>query len=276
MRNLFDNLLSLTSGKDGRKPTEDFFTEIVVYIIRNNRDILLKLLNAVNIGYNNIDEYHVETRRPFPPIRDHKIASYPDIYMELHNQGSHNTIFFESKIGSREHSNQLIRYAEQLDELADVNHCWLVYITRDYDRKNNKIIFKRCRNRKRLHFVQIRWSVFYEILKEFENDAIVSETLLFMRKMQMSEINQFSPIDIVSMNTIFGVSKKLDNILDRVKSDLTKGFRGIKKNSRYTQLKNKNRYIDRSDQLNGMWLGIGFWFDSNNINEYPEVIINLA
>ncbi|MHC5744789.1 MAG: PD-(D/E)XK nuclease family protein [Nostoc sp.] len=130
---LFTNLLNLHSGN---KPREDFFTEIVAYFLSLNKDILIDWLKHHSIiSDDNYSSIKISTQQEHQALAIHTEDSRLDIVIELSTGLNTDVIFIESKIGSTEGWRQLEKYAEILSNLPNVRHRILIYITRDYDPK---------------------------------------------------------------------------------------------------------------------------------------------
>ncbi len=92
-------------------------------------------------------------------------------------------VMIESKIGSREGPEQLRRYAEHLEGMADFSSKALVYITRGYDPKDSSEILSGLSESMR--FKQLRWHDFYRFLLTVEKDALVEEVMAFMEEVAL-------------------------------------------------------------------------------------------
>jgi len=92
---LFKQLLKLHKGN---VPLEDFFTEIVAYVLCENKDLLFSWLNYSHVlESSNYVEACVVTQKTYkhPVTGDEK---RPDIVIELSNGESYDLVFIESKI----------------------------------------------------------------------------------------------------------------------------------------------------------------------------------
>ncbi|MDQ3863514.1 MAG: DUF4268 domain-containing protein [Actinomycetota bacterium] len=133
---------------------EDFFSEIVAHLLSTYPELCLSWLNQYGVlpTHEKYSHINITTQRPFDALEAHQHASRPDVVIELsegfsaeaaHDQHSGevpvpptDVVFIESKVGSREGEDQLKRHAEQLSAIPDIRHRRLVYITRDYDPKD--------------------------------------------------------------------------------------------------------------------------------------------
>jgi hypothetical protein len=106
----------------------------------------------------------------------------------------------ESKIGSKEGSEQLGRYAEHLDVMAGFDGKALLYVTRTYDPKDEKAILAGLRNNVR--FKQLRWHDFYRFLQGAEKNALVEELMTFMEEHGMARSYPFSITELAALSGI--------------------------------------------------------------------------
>ncbi|MDZ7961689.1 MAG: PD-(D/E)XK nuclease family protein [Aulosira sp. DedQUE10] len=114
---LFRNLLNLHSGT---KPLEDFFTEIVVYFLSLNNEILIDWLKHHSIiSDNNYSNIKISTQQEHQALASHTEDSRLDIVVELSTGFKTDVIFIESKIGSTEGWGQLKKYADILSNLPN-------------------------------------------------------------------------------------------------------------------------------------------------------------
>jgi hypothetical protein len=199
---LLSRLLRFQGSNGG---LEDFFTEIFAHLLSTYSDLCLAWLNEsgvlpLNEKYSHI---HVTTQRPFGALEGHSYSSRPDVVIELSESfstevvdGQHSdeapvpptdVVFIESKVGSREGQDQLRRYAEHLSALPNVRHRRLVYITRDYDPKDEDEIVGGPRvSDAPVGFVPLRWHGFYRTLENYRSTSLpgsdlTQEVLLFMK-----------------------------------------------------------------------------------------------
>jgi hypothetical protein len=272
---LFSRLLSLHTDKI---PLEDFFTELVAYLFSTDKTILyiwLKHLNVLNI--NDDLDAHISTQQTFKPLDYHRSGSRPDILIEVISNEWHNLFFIESKIGSQEGNDQLSKYAEILHELPGFQNKFLVYITRDFDPKDEKTILRSIPN-SNVQFKQYRWHQFYQFLKTQPPTMLIREMIMFMHEHHMAQNNQFSSVDIIALanftrslklmeETMWGeVSQRFKEILGAIKPKVTA----------LTQVQNHGRYLITASMPNGKWwCGLGFILKTANLADYPTVRLML-
>jgi hypothetical protein len=268
---LFSRLLNLNTGSI---PLEDFFTELVAYLFSTDKEILYSWLKNLNLLDINIylDAY-VSTQREFEPLDDHRLASRPDILIELVDTKSRSIIFVESKIGSQEGYEQLSRYAEILHGISGFQHKFLLYITRDFDPKDRANIFKNI-SQSTVQFRQLRWHQFYRFLKSQADTMLVQEIVTFMDEYRMAHNNQFSSIDVIALanftkslklmeETMWGeVSQRFEKVLGAIKQ----------KSTALTQIQWHGRYLMTASMPSGRWwCGLGFILKTSHLTDYPIV-----
>jgi hypothetical protein len=276
---LFTNLLNLHSGN---KPREDFFTEIFAYFLSLNNDILIDWLkHHLIIRDDNYSSIKISTQQEHQALANHTEDSRLDIVIELSTGLSTDVIFIESKIGAKDGNNALKKYADILSNLPNVRHRILIYITRDYDSKE-EIKTPAFDLEPKVSFYQLRWYQFYTRLQQHATDILAQEILIFMRKNGMSHTNQFSSVDLLTMVNFNKTFKLMEStISEEVKKELKQFFTGINKHEvdGLYQWKSKNRYIigtSLSNRRLDLWCGLGYFnLNPDNSNDYPYIGIFL-
>ncbi|MBN3926561.1 PD-(D/E)XK nuclease family protein [Nostoc sp. NMS4] len=275
---LFTNLLNLHSAS---KPREDFFTEIIAYFLSLNNDILLDWLKHHSIiSDDNYSNIKISTQQEHPALASHTEDSRLDIVVELSNGLSTDVIFIESKIGAKDGNNALKKYADILSNLPNIRHRILIYITRDYDPKDE--IKKYCFDLPpKVNFFQLRWYQFYSFLKERASDILAQEILIFMRKNGMSHTNQFSSVDLLTMVNYNKTLLLMESTLsEEVQQEFKLAFGGVIKGAASrTQWKWDERYIiytHFSPSTWDLWCGVGYFnLNPSNLTDYPYLGIFL-
>lgn len=266
---LFTNLLNLHSAN---KPREDFFTEIVAYFLSLNNDILLAWLNHHSIiSDDNYSSIKISTQQEHQALAGHTEDSRFDIVVELSNCLSTDVIFIESKIGAKGGNNALRKYADILSNLPNVRHRILIYITRDYDPKDElkqydydqkPAIKEYCLELSpKINFFQLRWYQFYSFLKERASDILSQEILIFMRNNRMSHTNQFSSVDLLTMLNFNKTLNLMESTLsDEIQHEFKLAFGGVIKGAASrTQWKWDERYIIYLHPLFSLHMGLMVW-----------------
>lgn len=275
---LFTNLLNLHSAS---KPREDFFTEIVAYFLSLNNDILLGWLKHHSIiSDDNYSSIKISTQQEHKGLETHTEDSRLDIVVELSDGLNTDVIFIESKICSTEGWRQLEKYAEILSKLKNVRHRILIYITRDYDPKE-EIKTPAFNLEPKVSFYQLRWHQFCARLQQHATDILAQEILIFMRKNGMSTTNQFSSVDLLTMVNFNKTLKLMESTLsEEVQHEFKLAFGGVIKGAASrTQWKWDERFIiytHLSPSKWDFWCGLGY-FDLNpsNVTDYPYLGIIL-
>lgn len=271
MVSIFNNLLRLKSNSNVI-PLEDFFTEIFAYLLKSSDVLLCDWLNHFSISHIEFENSFVSTQESFDALDEHLSGSKPDILIELSNKNRKQMIFIECKIDSVEGNDQLRRYAEQLDDTNNIDLCVLIYITRDYEKKDENIIFNNCKNSNKLKFKQLRWYENYQFLKSNQQNVMIKEALKFMEENNMSLNNKFSNIDILALTNFPKVRKMMDETMF---GDVSNKFEAIAKgisqsSTCMTQFRDHNRYIYYHWQTPDFWVGLGYWIDPSSITNYPD------
>ncbi|WP_367343631.1 PD-(D/E)XK nuclease family protein [Methanomethylovorans sp.] len=275
---LFTNLLKLNPNQI---PLEDFFTEIFTYLLKSDSVLFSKWIQDFNISNINFNDFFVSTQESFDALDNHYSGSRPDILIELSNDNEKVLIFIECKIGSEEGQDQLQRYAEHLDNIGNIDDKYLIYLTRDYDAKDQDYIFKNCKNRKNIVFKQFRWYQIYQFLSRFNrgiDNILISETLNFMEENGLSGSNQFTSIDILTITNFPRVRKMMEETMS---GEVLKRFENIAgaNNPRHStalnDLKDHNRYVYLQEQKDKFQLILGYFMNNLAIESYPKVGISI-
>ncbi len=275
---LFTNLLNLHSGN---KPREDFFTEIVAYFLSLNKDILIDWLKHHSIiSDDNYSSIKISTQQEHQALASHTEDSRLDIVVELSTGLSIDIIFIESKIGAKDGNNALKKYADILSNLPNVRHRLLIYITRDYDPKEEVKKYCLALSPKVISF-QLRWYQFYSFLKEREFDILSQEILILMRNNRMSQNNQFSSVDLLTMMNFNKTLNLMESTLgEEVQHEFKLAFGGLIKpiaSTSMTQWRWHSRYIIYTKfSGDNFWCGLGYFnLNPDNLTEYPYLGICL-
>lgn len=273
---------------------EDFFSEIFAYLLSAYPDLCLAWLNQTGVLPNNEDygRISVTTQRPFGALEGHQYASRPDVVIELSEdipaeegdderlEEAHVTptdvVFIESKVGSREGQDQLKRYAEHLSAIPDIRHRKLVYITRDYDPKDEIAGGLRGSDAS-VEFVPLRWHGFYRTLEDYRskslpNSDLIQEVLLFMKQNGMSQTNRLSAADVVALS---GMSRMLAFMRETLSGEVDARLREVSGtkvqggSSPLRQLADHDRYFLYTYMNSVFWMGVGFYFEQEEPEDYP-------
>ncbi|PHM10669.1 PD-(D/E)XK nuclease family protein [Nostoc sp. 'Peltigera malacea cyanobiont' DB3992] len=286
---LFTNLLNLHLGN---KPREDFFTEIVAYFLSLNNDILIDWLKHHSIiSHDNYSSIKISTQQEHKGLESHPDDSRLDIAVELSTGLNTDVIFLESKIGAKDGNNALRKYADILSNLPNVRHRILIYITRDYDPKDElkqydydpkPAIKEYCLELSpKINFFQLRWYQFYSFLEKHAFDILAQEILIFMRNNRMSHTNQFSSVDLLTMVNFNKTLNLMESTLsEEVQQEFKLAFGGVIKGAASrTQWKWDERYIiytHFSPSTWDLWCGLGYFgLNPINLTDYPYLGIFL-
>ncbi|MEO2082278.1 MAG: PD-(D/E)XK nuclease family protein [Leeuwenhoekiella sp.] len=264
---IFKKLLDLRI-RAHNKPLEDYLTEIISYIFEHNAEILNNFLIHFKIIETPADWYKITTQHTLKKLDNHASDSRPDMAIFLET----GIVFFEHKINASEGLDQLKRYAEHLDQLSDGRKT-LVYLTKHYDFKETNKIFSDCKNV--IDFIPIRWYQVYRFFENYKADPLSFELLLFMKQINLSMHNQFKPSDIITMTNFTNVLKMMDETMfgevqqsfSRINNGMSRDFTCI------TELGKYDRYMYYKEHSHKLWCGLGYWMNSDNEKDYPELNI---
>lgn len=207
---LFSRLLRLHGET---VPLEDFFTEIVTYLFSTSHKLLCDwIVYADLLDINDHSRSHIVSQPKFTALEHHGIDSRPDMLIEILDNQSRDVIIIESKIGSSEGQDQLRRYAEILAELPNIRQGLLLYITRNFEPKNEKIILRKL-SRRKVRFRQLRWYTFYNFLRLQPSNIFIMEVIKFMEEKGMAQSNQFTVTDILTLSNMSKVLSLMDETM---------------------------------------------------------------
>jgi hypothetical protein len=263
-------------------PLEDFFTEIFTYLLKSNPSLMDDWIKEFKISSIKPNNVYISTQESFDALNYHFSGSRPDIFIELSDDNKKDLIFVECKIGSCEGHNQLKRYAEHLDNIEYINRGILIYITKDYDKKNGLAIFESCNNKNKLKFIQFRWYEIYQFLKShdgFSENVLVKDILRFMEEYDLSGDNRFTSVDILALTNFPRVRKMMDETMyGEVSDKFTEIAGGISSPSFcLTQIKNHNRYTYIQNQNDNVFeIVLGYWINDSKMTDFPKVGIKLG
>ncbi len=277
---LFQKLLKLhgsnPSPENPKTPLEDFFTEIVAHLFSTNHSLLLDWLQYVEIL--NSDDYlgiGITTQRTYKHPESEQ-DKRPDIIIEFTGSNAYDIIFIESKIGSQEGYNQLPDYAEILDSLSSYRHKFLLYITRDFDPKEEAHVLANIPNSK-VNFKQLRWYQLYQFLNKLQRQSdLIQEIIQFMQEHRMAQNNQFSAVDVLALanfrsplklmeQTMWGkTAQKFEEVLDSHKNI------NFRKRRALQNIQWHNRYIMGAWMPEKWWCYLGFDFRPLDNSYFPD------
>lgn len=242
---LFKNLLKLYPVP---RRTEDFFTEIIVHLFNNQKDLAVAWLG--NIGAISLDEvqsytfFSATSQKTYSGLDHHANDSRPDMVIQLDSQDQRTLIFVESKIGSTQNPSQLTNYAEILCQENGSDKKILVYITRSFETVDEFQGNAQASNFfQNLKFIQTRWHLFYRFIDSNKENYLVQEIKTFMREEKMNQDNQFSAADILAMaHFSHALSIVEETLRGEVKEKLKKVFLSQRMSSFLDVYKNFRRW----------------------------------
>lgn len=232
--------------RENKNCKENFFTEIFAHCLLIDNNLLnnfLKLLNIETTG-----EVEIKTQTIYEFGR-------PDI--EINIQSKDICILIECKIEHFERLNQLEDYSKIL-ELKKAKNKHLVYLTKYYD-------FRESENKKvNLHL--IKWFDIYQII-EIDNDSITKEFKNLIKDENMSESKNFNYTDLTVMKSISGTIRKMDEVLDGLKTYYEEKIGFLSKDSARSTRLTEERYCNwqvfqnAGDYRFDIEFGFNWWFE---------------
>ncbi|WP_345954016.1 PD-(D/E)XK nuclease family protein [Mucilaginibacter sp. PAMB04168] len=237
-----------------RTPLEDFTTEILAGIL--SADIALgdAFVNTVlKIPGNG---FTFSTQECYDLLDD----KFPDCRVDLVVRGQGLICFVEHKVESREGYVQLERYSRVLSHLAEADadlNTYLRYCTKYYDLKSATAH----------SFQQFRWADVYRFLVSHQTDSdLIRDYLGFLKKHDMSDEMNFTITDLMTLQGLPTVAKKMDRYLAKLRPLFHQFFplAKIKDSNNLHQLTNNSRFVFHADSIFGEGyaeLGVGFDFD---------------
>jgi hypothetical protein len=267
---LFSRLLKLHSLHPGTIPLEDFFTEIVAHLFSVSHETLFSWIEHLNLLDTSryAEPVHVGTQSGFEPLEHHSVGTRFDILIELSDGSCSDWIAIESKISSPEMPDQLRRYAEVLAAKQDIGERILLYITRNYDPKDESSILQGLESTVR--FKQLRWYEFYSFLQLQPRDVFTDEIVKFMEENRMAQSNQFTAIDVLTISNLPNAISLMDETIGGdVKSRFNDVLGFVPRGRPYSQLQ-WSRYLLTAWLSDDWWCGLGYWW-GDNVIDYPNV-----
>ena len=241
---------------------EDIHTEIVAQVLKNSDELTLAWLRSIGVTTKEKARVDINPQKTFAKLSEHETDSRPDITIRIVADGTEELIFVESKLGSTQGYDQLLRYADHLAEVKQsrsLAKASLVYITRDFEAVKDPrpgVIFK-----------VMRWYEFYRILKAHVNgDGLAKELKLFMEENRMSLGNQFRSTDLVALENFFSAKALMDETLDgEVSEKASKIFQAFYRvEVNYRGLRDRQRYTAYSLAPEVAECHVGYWFPQEN------------
>lgn len=274
----------------GSVPLEDLFTEAVARLFETRPQLCLawltevKLLSEAQAASADEGYVRVVTQRSFEPLEHHGKSSRPDLLIEVYwtleegpveDKANTLTVIVESKIGSKEGSEQLRRYTEHLARMPSAGGKTLLYVTRGYDPKDPMEILLNVSDDVR--FQQLRWHDFYRFLQKVEKDALVKEVMSFMEEQGMARSYHLSAQDLIALSGVPRAFEILDETLGgEVKGEL-ESFAGNKtrRESVALDLVRQHGLYATIAPLHGDDLRSYVGYQMLTPSGYPEVLVGL-
>ena len=204
---MFSNLLRLYQKNTKKLPVEDFTTELLAGVLKNDVDLKRKFCSELlELDSRN---FRVKSQKRY------RLDAFPDCIIDIVIEGDKEICFIENKVNSLEGLQQLERYSLVLDRLND--NGWktkLVYCTKNIDPKK----------RKKHAFKQIRW---YDISQFFKlnSEGILSKLFVqYLNENGMSEEMVFYSKDFITIENYSRVHNIMYQNIEHVKKEFIKKF----------------------------------------------------
>jgi hypothetical protein len=258
---LFSRLLKLHSLHPGTTPLEDFFTEIVAHLFDVSHETLFSWIEEyLKLDTSRYTEPpHIWTQSGSEPLGHHSVGTRFDILIELSDGSCSDWIAIESKISAREGPDQLGRYTEVLAAKENSRERILLYITRDYDPKDESSILQGLESTVR--FKQLRWYEFHDFLQSRPRDAstemLVNEIVKFMEENRMAQSNQFTAVDVLTLSNLSNVLSLMDETMGGdVRSTIKDVLGFVPRGRPYSHLESSGYLLIA--RLDGWECGLGY------------------
>ena len=264
--NVFSNLLYLY-GKNGavKTPTEDFCTECLAGVLNSDQDLLNKfVMEVLNIqAEENFTVLTQETHHSFNGLRG---------IVDMVFISTSWICFLEMKVDASEGEQQLETYNQLLNESQKINkkHKALRYCTKYKDQK--EFDFNQ-------NFEQFRWADIAKYLSKYsESNELVNEFYQFLKEKKMAGNERFTFEDILGMKAYGDVTLKMEEILEKVNSDLEDKFKRGSINTGIGEIRDYNRIALRCNDIiaNGhSGIVLAFKFNGSLISDGPIIFAQL-
>ena len=265
---LFGKLLQLHS--DEHRRLEDYHTEIVAHVLASDPQLTLRWLQELSATeLREADEIAVSTQQHFAAIEGlHSVGSKPDMAIRIRKGSRIEVVFIESKIGSTEGDGQLSKYIDQLRALPGVDKRSLVFITRDYEPKEDL-------SEETVRFLPpLRWSDFYQFLAVMPSTDTIRELLKFMKENNMSQSNRFTAIELLALTNHARARSLMDATMwESAGEKFAKVCGAMGSDTKaMSQLRKENRYVMIAAHGEGYQIEflLGYWFPDEQPSNSPE------
>lgn len=273
MASLFSSLFKIVRIQ-GRSLLEDYTTEIFTKILQNPEILKEFIFRFLGIKLS-LTNFKVISQKNLGSLDAHEKGSRPDIFIECIGEQKV-YVFIENKIDSCEGYNQLKNYAEHLTNMKHtypIAETFLIYLTRDYEPKDENDLFENCTENKRAQFKQIRWLEVYEFLKHYKQNPIVCEFITFLKENKIAMENCFTPSDFLAMTHFLQARSKMEECMCGEAKSKCKLLAGTisAESACLSQFRSNQRYIYYSEIQDSYFYAYGFAV-SETVNDcFPEV-----
>ncbi|HEX05296.1 MAG TPA: hypothetical protein ENH10_09120, partial [Bacteroidetes bacterium] len=287
--------LSSYSPRAGRNPREDFFTEALAWLLKEEKELTQVYAKAIakmaGITLPAAGKIEVRTQVTSDSGRpDMELRGYTEDDENNVSEYSPRTtcwiIAFEHKLDAGEGRRQIERYAEYVNKQAcacgEIPHL-LVYITRynnDYiDQQPKGLACK---------LLSLRWRHVFPVLKNYKYDPdsrnalYLDHLIAFMEEQRMKPVESFTPIQAAS---VVELPQIFDTLTECLSGDASHAYDqivlGKQRSDPWSQLRMYGRYgylKSISDKDASLQLFMGFMIrEDDHIKrscpDYPEMVI---
>ncbi len=238
--------------RENNSPIENFLIEIFTFCIETDekfrKDFFIKILKLISIE----NDFKISTQEVYVGY------GRPDIEISFGNS----IFLIECKVETSERENQLEDYSLiLLNKKEKYKSKHIIFLTKYFEHKvikSQQIL---------LHLV--RWFSVYEII-DHSHSSITQQLKNFLKDQKMEKIQNFTIEDLLAMKIIPETITKMDELLESIKSEFTKLFGSISKDSsRSTRLPNSlyiNYVVLKFNKLE-YWVLIGFfwWWEGHDV-----------
>lgn len=252
-RSIFNNVY-IYREREGGNSRENFLIELFAFSLNNSNDLFNDFIYKLGIEPHNLNNVVIRTQEIYPEGR-------PDIEIIL---GNHH-ILVECKVDSFEGNNQLNRYLNILENRSSSKNKHLLFLTKRYESREQKRDSK-------INIHCLQWSNIYKIIPNEPITSVIYQFKKYLKEQNMGDKN-FNLNDITSMLIMPDTISKMDEVLDRVKSQLPVGFGDISKSSsRRTQMTESWFGNYRHFKDYHLWWGFN-WSDEDC--KVPELFVQI-
>ncbi len=228
---MLNQLLSLYKKHRSATPLEDFTTEALVGVIKN--DFELKEKFCADFLKLRPSNYYIHTQKKYV------LADRRNCIVDIVIESDDCICFIENKVNSPEGDNQLDRYGYILDKFKEIGYrTYFFYCTK----------FKENKKYKKHNFKNITWYEVSLFLKKFPNNDLSNEFTKFLNMNKISQNLNITAQDFISFENFQRTYNLINSYLNHIKPIFLKSFSKkklkITDGLKFAQLRDHNRSIN--------------------------------